>query len=167
MKRRLEVFFDYICPFCFRAHGYLKELMADYPDLEIVWRPCESHPRPEQHGLHSDLCIQGYFFAKENGVDDWNYHDRMFQAARKDRINIEDIDVLADYASDLVDAEAFRKALCDGRYRENLAKVNELAFVKSGVWAVPSYRMEGRKLDSVEGVGVSSEQLRAFLDQQD
>lgn len=167
MKRELEVFFDYACPYCFRAHGYLTELMPQYPQLGIVWRPCEAHPRPDRYGPHSDLCIQGYFFALENGADALAYHDRMYRAALIDRIDIESVDALADFVRDLVDADAFRLALRQGTYQKALAEANRLAFERSGVWVVPAYRMEGQKIDSVENIGVSKEQLRRFLSQAD
>lgn len=159
------MFFDYACPYCLRAHEYLTELMPQYPDVSIVWRPCEAHPRPDRYGPHSDLCIQGYFFVRENGADVLAYHDRMYRAALKDRIDIESIDVLTDSVRDLVDADAFRLALQQGTYQKALAESNRLAFERSGVWVVPAYRMEGRKIDAVENVGVSKEQLRRFLDQ--
>ncbi|WP_195201002.1 DsbA family protein [Faecalispora jeddahensis] len=165
MKQELEVFFDYACPYCLRAHEYLTELMPQYPDVSVVWRPCEAHPRPDRYGPHSDLCIQGYFFVRENGADVLAYHDRMYRAALKDRIDIESIDVLTDSVRDLVDADAFRLALQQGTYQKALAESNRLAFERSGVWVVPAYRMEDRKIDSVENVGVSKEQLRRFLDQ--
>ena len=41
---------------------------------------------------------------------------------------------------------------------------NCYAYAQSGVWAVPAYRMEGRKLDSLEGVGITKAQLEAFLE---
>lgn len=159
------MFFDYACPYCLRAHEYLTEFMPQYPDVSIVWRPCEAHPRPDRYGPHSDLCIQGYFFARENGADVLAYHNRMYRAALKDRIDIESIDVLTDSVRDLVDADAFRLALQQGTYQKALAESNRLAFERSGVWVVPAYRMEGRKIDAVENVGVSKEQLRRFLDQ--
>lgn len=159
------MFFDYACPYCLRAHEYLTELMPQYPDVSVVWRPCEAHPRPDRYGPHSDLCIQGYFFARENGADVLAYHDRMYRAALKDRIDIESIDVLTDSVRDLVDADAFRLALQQGTYQKALAESNQLAFERSGVWVVPAYRMKGRKIDAVENVGVSKEQLRRFLDQ--
>lgn len=165
MKRRLEVFFDYACPYCFKAHKHLTELKPDYPNVDIVWHPCESHPRPERYGPHSDLCIQGYFFAVENGVDIWVYHERMYRAALKEHVDIENMDALSAYVGDIVDADAFRLALHQGIYRRALAEVNELAFQQSGVWVVPAYRMEGRKMDAVEDIGISREQLRSFLDQ--
>ena len=56
---KLELFFDYICPYCYRGHRMFLELLPLYPGLEVVWRPCESHPRPENTYRHSDMAIQG------------------------------------------------------------------------------------------------------------
>jgi predicted DsbA family dithiol-disulfide isomerase len=160
---RLEVFFDYICPYCMRAHQYLKELLPRSPKIEILWRPCEAHPRPDPYGPHSELCIQGYFFALEHGADLWEYHDRMFRAALEDRDDIEDAAVLAARVEGLLDCGAFRRALERGTYRKAQLAANDYAYKKSGVWVVPAYRLNGRKLDAVEDVGVTKEQLKRFL----
>jgi len=82
----------------------------------------------------------------------------------KEHIDIESIDVLSEYVGDLVNADAFRFALQQGSYRSALDEVNELAYEKSGVWAVPAYRMEERKLDAIENIGVTKEELRLFMD---
>lgn len=161
---QLDVFFDYACPYCLRAHGYLKELLPAYPQIEVRWHPCESHPRPERYGPHSDLCIQGCFFAAAHGVDVLAYHDRMYRAIWEDRVDVEDIDALSRCVSGLLDADAFRGALRRGVYRQALADANALAYDRSGVWVVPAYRLDDRKLDSIEDVGVSKEQLRLFFD---
>lgn len=149
--RHLDVFFDYACPYCLRAHGHLKELLPAYPQVEVRWHPCESHPRPERYGPHSDFCIQGHFFAAAHGVDVSAYHYRVYRAIWKDRVDVEDIDALSRCVADLLDADAFRDA-------------NALAYDRSGVWVVPAYRLDGRNLDPGEDVGVSKEQLRRFLD---
>lgn len=163
MKQELHVFFDYICPYCLTAHQYLKELIPQLSETTIIWHPCESHPRPEPFHPHSDLSIQGYFYAAEHGVDPFTYHDRMYQAVHKDHINIEEIDVLTGYVRDLVDADGFKSALLQGRYQKKRKESNVLAFEQSGVWAVPAYRMGEDKLDAVEGVGVSKDQLSDFI----
>ena len=160
---KLEVFFDYACPYCLKGHEYLKELLPEYPDVMVVWRPCEAHPRPETFGLHSDLCIQGLFFVLDQGVDVWEYHDRMFRAALKDRANIEDPDVIAGRMHGLLEPDALLKAIYSGKYEGAVAEANDYAYERSGVWAVPSYRMDGRKLDSIENVGVTKRQLADFL----
>jgi predicted DsbA family dithiol-disulfide isomerase len=159
----MEVFFDYECPYCLKGHELLKELLPKYPDIEIVWRPCEAHPRPEQHGLHSDLCIQGLFHALEQGADVWEYHERMYKAAVKDKVNIEDPEVLAGCVQGLLDTGAFLKTLQDNVYGKAVDDANDLAYEKSGVWFVPAYRMDGRKLDAAGGVGVTKEQLDGFM----
>jgi len=159
----LEVFFDYACPYCLTGHEYLKELLPAHPDVEIIWRPCEAHPRPETYGLHSDLCIQGLFYVFEQGADVWEYHERMFSAALKDRVNIEDPDVIAGRIHGLLDPDAFLKTIYSGRFEKAIADANVYAYERSGVWAVPSYRMDGRKLDSIENVGVTKRQLADFL----
>lgn len=161
---KLEVFFDYICPFCLRGHEYLKEIIPLHTEVEIVWRPCEAHPRPESYGPHSDLCIRGMFFALDNGADIWAYHDAMFKAAIRDRIDIENIDALADSVKDVLDSGALRASLLSGKYVKELKDSNSYAYETSGVWAVPSYRMNGAKLDSIEGVGISKRQLAGFME---
>lgn len=161
--KKLEVFFDYACPYCGKAHARLVELLAGMPALEPVWRPCEAHPRPERYGPHSDLCIRGMFYARDNGLDLMAYHERMYRAALVDRIRIEDAEILAAYVWDLVDAKAFRKMLESGTYVEELNQANAYAYDQSSVWVVPAYRMDGKKLDAVEDIGVTREQLRSFL----
>ncbi len=162
--RVLEVFFDYACPYCLIGHDFLVELISAKPDIKIIWRPCEAHPRPESYGPHSDMCIQGMFFAEAHGADLWKYHERMYKAAHKERVDIEDIAALAECVADLVDAKAFAQSLKDGEFAEKVREGNDYAYGSSGVWAVPSYRMNGKKLDSIEGIGVSKRQLEDFLD---
>ena len=87
------------------------------------------------------MCIQGYFYAVDHGIDILKYHDRMYQAAQKDRVNIEDMDALSEYVSDLADEDDFRLSLLQGTYLDKLEESNQLAFEHSGVWAVPAYRM--------------------------
>ena len=55
----IELFFDYACPYCYRGHKNLLNLLEYYPRIEITWRPCESHPYPETYFMHSDRAIQG------------------------------------------------------------------------------------------------------------
>lgn len=160
---KLEVFFDYTCPYCLRGHEYLVELLPLYPQIEVVWYPCESHPRPDTFGPHSDLCIQGMFYALDRKVDLWEYHKRMYRAALKDRIDIEDTNVLAGCVKGLLDMDEFRISLQKGEYVKLQQKANLFAFEHSGVWAVPSYRMNGKRLDAVEEVGVTKEQLASFM----
>ena len=159
----IEVFYDYACPYCLKGYKHLVELLPNHPEVEVIWRPCEAHPRPERYGKHSDLCIQGLFYALEQGADVWDYHERMYNSAVIDRVNIEDPAVLACRVRGLLDPGAFLKALQSGKYAKAVLEANDYAYERSGVWAVPAYRMNGRKLDSIEDVGISKAQLSAFL----
>ena len=163
MKKTVEVFFDYACPYCLRAHTYLSALARRYPGIEILWRPCEAHPRPERYGPHSDLLIRGLFFAQAHGADVWAYHERMYSAALTERLNIENIDTVAQAASGLLDMDALAAALRQGEYVNALSEANGYAYEQSDVWAVPAYRMKGRRLDAVEDVGITREMLETFL----
>lgn len=161
--RKLEVFFDYNCPYCLRGHEYLVELLPQYPQLEVDWHPTEAHPRPEVHGLHSDLLARGMYVAQALHADLMEYHRRMYQAARVDRLEIEDLQVVAGAVEGLVDGGAFQKALLDGAYIAELTENNRLAWSEYAFEAVPSYRMNGEFLRSIGKVGVTKEQLAAFI----
>ena len=159
---QLEFFFDYSCPYCLHGYRDLTELLPKYPRAELVWRPVEAHPRPEDW-IHSDLCVQALLFALENGIDPFAFSARMFQAIYEDKVEIEDAAALAECFRELLDADALLAALREGRYLRQNLDMNDYAYEESGVWAVPSYRMDGRKLDAVEGVGVTKKQLADFL----
>ena len=161
---KLEFYFDLACPFCLKGHDYLKAIIGNYTNIEIEWLPVEAHPRPEKHGRHSDLCLRGMYIALDAGVDVWDYCERAYEACLKDRIDIEDADVLAGYFSGLMDRDAFAEAIKTGGHADCPDRNNDRAYRDNGVWAVPSFRMDGHKLDSIEGVGITPEQLKSFLD---
>lgn len=159
----LEIFFDYACPYCYQAHKHLVRLIPRYPHISIAWRPCEAHPRPERYGPHSDLCVRGMFFARENGADLWAYHERIYRAIHVERVRVEDLGALSRAVHDLLDADAFRPALERGDYADALRRANDYAYGQSGVWVVPAYRAGGKRLDAIEDIGVTALTLETFL----
>lgn len=42
---KLEVFFDYTCPYCYVTLHELNQVLPNYPELSVEWCPCELHPR--------------------------------------------------------------------------------------------------------------------------
>ena len=160
---KLEVFFDYACPYCLRAHEYLMELLPRYPQVEVEWHPCEAHPRPDRYGLHSDLLARGMYFAKECGVNLMEYHDRMYRAALADHVNLEDLRIVSGLIGAMLNSDAFYKALSEGEYKDKLAENNQHAWNKYSFSAVPSYHMDGKFLKSIENIGVTRERLIEFL----
>ena len=160
--RKLEVFFDYSSSSCLMGHKYLAELLPQYPDIEVVWRPCESRPHPAQR-KHSDLCIQGMFYAFEQGVDSWDYHKRIYDVIFVERVNIEKPEALARGVRKLMDPEAFLEAVTSGTYEQALKEANEYAYEEAGVRILPTYRMDGKQLESAENAGVTKQQITDFL----
>lgn len=146
--RKVEVFFDYNCPYCLKGHNSLVELFRENPDLEIIWHPCEIYERPQHlHGMmHTDLCIQAMFFAAESKIDLWRFHEKMYDIIYKDGVNVEDMNALTNAFEGFLDAEALRVALQNGKHIKHLKEANNYAFGETGVQIVPTYRADGGKL---------------------
>lgn len=162
-KNVLEVFFDYSCPFCLRGHEDLLAVLNKAPNVTIKWLPVEAHPHPEG-GPHTDVMHQALLFAMEQNIDIMPFHERMYEALHTDRIDRENIDVLVEYLKEYLAPDALREALASKRYEAAQMGVNDYAYEESGVWALPSFRLNGGKLDSIEMVGVTREQIGEFLE---
>lgn len=160
---KLEVFFDYVCPFCLAGHEQLLEILPDYPELIVEWRPCEAHPRPDRYGLHSDLCARSMYIAKEHHIDLFQYHQTMYQAIHKGHKNIEDPNIIAEISQELLDCKIILDALSIGKYQEELTQNNHLAWNYYDFFAVPSLVLNGQVLKSIENVGLTKEAIQNFL----
>lgn len=52
---KLEVFIDFVCPWCYLAHGVVEKLQQKHA-LDVIWSPFPLHPETPQDGmLLSDL----------------------------------------------------------------------------------------------------------------
>jgi predicted DsbA family dithiol-disulfide isomerase len=162
-SRIMQIFYDYECPYCKKGYEYLLKEIEAHPDIEIEWRPIESHPLPEDHPPHTYLACQSYYIAKELGADMGAFHAAMYQAVAVERRNVEKPEVLCDILKDIVDTGKFRALLESGKYAQQIDENNDLAYEKSGVWFVPAFRMNGKKLDAEGGVGIQAKALREFL----
>lgn len=161
---KLELFFDYACPYCYRGHKNLLELLPQFPDLDIAWKPCESHPRPESYGPHSDLAIQGMYYLQEHKKDLMAYHIHVYEALFQHGLNISDPDVLAQCAKGSgADLHDFAKAIAGSRYETQVLQGNHEAWSQRRLSAVPSYCLGSRFLGSHDGVMVSKQELYQFL----
>jgi predicted DsbA family dithiol-disulfide isomerase len=167
---KMQIFFDFECPYCKLGYEYLQEFIGNHPEIEIEWRPVEAHPRPENHPPHTDLSCQGYYIARELNADMPKFFAALFQAGAIERRNVEKADVLVDIVKDILDGAKFKAILESGKYARQIDENNDLAYEKSGVWFVPAFRMKRtdgseKKLDAQGGVGVTREQVKAFLEQ--
>jgi predicted DsbA family dithiol-disulfide isomerase len=161
--KTLQVFYDYECPFCKKGYEYLMGQIKSSPEIEIEWRPVESHPLPEDHPPHTYLAGQCYYIAKELGANMDAFHAAMYQAVAIERRDVEKPEVLCEILNGILDVERLRAALDSGKYAKQIDENNDLAYEKSGVWFVPAFRMDGNKLDAKGGVGINPEELREFL----
>lgn len=160
----MDVYFDYACPYCLKGFAFLQELSGKYPGVELHFIPVEAHPRPEQHGLHTDLCAQGMYAAADMGMDLWDYHQRMYKAAINDGVNIESAEALSGALGEALDAKRFSEALKSHIYADQIERNNHQAYDECGVWAVPSFILsDGRRLDAREGVGIQFKELEDLM----
>ena len=72
--------------------------------------------------------------------------------------------LLAGKIEGLVESTEFTKALAGGLYEEKLLENNRLAWDVYEFSAVPSCKMNGKTLEAAAGVGISKEQLAAFIE---
>ena len=162
-----ELFFDHTCPYCYRGHAYLKELLPKYPAAKIAWRPVEAHPKVEEpeHKPYEDLAVMGALFVREHNPElELLYHERIYKANFEEHKAVDNIEVLTKCAAELgVDAEAFEAALKGGTYVKALQDANDHAYEVQRIWAVPSYVCGEKRLDAVPGVGVTKDQIEALL----
>ena len=161
---KIQIFFDYECPYCKKGYETLMELLPDYPNAEIEWTPVESHPRPEDHPPHTDLCLQSYYIALELEADMISFHEKMYQAASIERQNVEDPEVLVKILEGVLERNEFLELLKSKKYEPKVKENNDLAYEKEGVWFVPAFRSGGNKLDAKGGVGVTQDEVKSFLE---
>lgn len=57
-KLLIEIFTDYICPWCYLSSANVEKLRQNYP-LEIRWIPFPLHPDTPEEGLSLDELFQG------------------------------------------------------------------------------------------------------------
>ncbi|MCI8500724.1 MAG: hypothetical protein HFJ85_00655 [Oscillospiraceae bacterium] len=162
--KQVEVYFDYLCPYCYEGHKNLKELLPHHPDAAVVWMPCEAHPRPEQSKIYSDVAIMGMYFLRDNGGDVDRYNDLVYAAHFEKGLRIDDLEVLSAIAEKCgADPSAFREAVSNGRYAEAVLDGNRRAWGEKGWEAVPSYSGGGKDIGSRGGILVPKKELDRFL----
>jgi len=160
---KMQFFYDYECPYCKKGYEYLMKHIGDRTDIEIEYIPVEAHPLPENHPPNTYLACQCYYIALELGADMPAFHAAMYQAISIERQSVEDPQVLCNILKNIVDADKLRALLDSGKYAKQIDENNDLAYEKSGVWFVPAFRMNGKKLDARGGIGVSTDDVRKFL----
>ncbi len=163
----IELFFDHTCPYCYRGHAALMQLLPDFPAAEILWLPVEAHPRLEEpwHKPYEDLAVQAALFVRSQGGDELAYHERVYRAVFEEHRAVDDIGVLVALCAELgLPKDALQHALREGTFAKEQLAANAYAYGQKKVWAVPTLVCGQRRLDAVENVGITQAQLKAFLE---
>jgi predicted DsbA family dithiol-disulfide isomerase len=173
---KVQVFYDYECPFCKRGWETLMDVLptlqtnGECAGIEIEWRPIESHPRPEEVHPHTDLCIQAFYIAEELGTDINAFHKALFKAVIDERRNVEESEVLAEILKGIMDRGKFLELLSSGKYASKVNENNSLAYDKNDVWFIPAFRVVGDsskaalRLDAKDGKGVNEKDMKKFFE---
>ena len=160
---KLEMYYDYACPYCKKGYEILLSVLEKHPQVEVDWYPCEAHPRPEVWHIYSDLPAAGFYVAQDLKGDLSEYHKRMYQAACIDKLDIQDVAVLEKIVEGLLDEKAFGEALSSGAYLDQVKENNRVAWEVYGFPAVPSFKWGEHFLPAQYLVGVTAEGLEELL----
>jgi Na+/H+ antiporter NhaA/protein-disulfide isomerase len=142
---------DFECPYCGQAEPVVRELLADFGDLEYVWRHLplnDVHPNTQLAAEASEAAAaQGAF---------WEMHDLLFR--HQDALQPPD---LLRYAEELgLDTERFadelRKHTHAGRVAEDVDSAD-----LSGVSGTPTFFVNGRRHYGAYDVATLSAAVRA------
>ena len=146
---------------------YLYEVLPKYPNVEILWKPIEAHPRHEEpdHRPYVDLIVQGCLYIQATGGDELAFTERVYKAHFEEELNVEDISVLVKCATEsgVADVNAFKDALTNATYEKAMLDANDYAYEQKGVWAVPTFICGDIRLDAVGGIGITKHQLDTFF----
>jgi len=142
-------------------------VLPKYPDVEILWKPVEAHPRNEEpdHRPYVDLIVQGCLYIQETGGDVLAFTNRVYKAHFDEGLNVEEISVLVKCAveSGVADTAAFEDALKNAKYEKAMLDANDYAYEQKGVWAVPTFVCGDIRLDAEGGIGITKKQLDTFF----
>lgn len=111
---------------------------------------------------YTNLAFQGLEFAKHYDKAD-GYNDAVFRAFFQQSRDIGNIEILADIAGSIgLDITAFRQALEQGTYRDQVAELLRVANRHLGIEAVPTFFIRERRLSGLYTVDA----LRQVIDEE-
>jgi protein-disulfide isomerase len=142
---------DFECPYCGRAEGIIRELLADFGDLRYVWRHLPLND------VHSDaqLAAEASEAAGDQGKF-WQMSDLLL--SHQDALTVRD---LVSYAEELgLDVDRFREYLRKGRGAGRIAEDVDSADA-SNVSGTPSFFINGMRHYGAYDVATLSREVRA------
>jgi len=136
----LVEFSDFQCPFCYRAHPTVKQVLSTYSGkIRFVYRnyPLPNHPQARP-AAEAAQCAneQGQF---------WPYHDRLFA----DQSKLSDADLKASAAALGMDAAKFNACVDSHKYKARV-DADLQAGNEAGVNGTPAFFVNGRLLSGAQ-----------------
>ncbi|HZR26801.1 MAG TPA: thioredoxin domain-containing protein [Vicinamibacterales bacterium] len=136
----LVEFSDFQCPFCYRAHPTVDQVMKAYGDrIKFVYRhyPLPNHPNARP-AAEASACAgeQGKF---------WAYHDRLF--ATQSRLS--DVDLKQDAAELGLDAAKFNSCFDSHKYKAAV-DADQHDGEEAGVNGTPAFFINGRLISGAQ-----------------
>jgi predicted DsbA family dithiol-disulfide isomerase len=153
--RQLDVFYDYLCPFVFRASVLLKNVKdSGERPLDIRWRYfslIQVNSKVEGFTVWdaSDSEARGRLAFKaaeaarrQNAFED--FHMALLRARHEQRADIDEIAVVEQIAEDSgLDLDRFRKDIADPEIVSALERDHRAAVADYGVFGTPTFIFEG------------------------
>lgn len=162
--KKVEVYFDYTCPYCNQGIGEFFEILERLPEVEVDWIPAEVSPYPEEVPVHTDKAIQVMYSVKEQGGDVNLFQKLMFEDCFEKELKIDDPEVLTDAAVQCgADKDQVLKDLEEKKFVQQVCDNGMKAWEELELEAVPSYRIGEEILGSAGGVLVDKDELEVFI----
>lgn len=144
--------------------AYIARVEQSWPRTIAMGRLYGVEMRTHRFGINTRRAHEGAKFAEAHGSTEQAkaYHDGVFRAYFQDDKDIGDPEVLVEIASQAgLDAEAFRRALEEGTYRDAVVAEERFAY-QAGISGVPAFIFNDKYLL----VGVHPpEQLASVIEQ--
>jgi len=146
-----EVFYDYLCPYVYRASVMLEGVLASGRELKIGWRYLSLAQvnskdegwtvwdAPESETVRGRLAFKAAEAARRQGRFA-ALHMPLLRARHRDRLDIDQVDVVERVAKDAgLDMERFRKDVADPTILEPLARDHREAIARHGIFGSPTF----------------------------
>lgn len=166
-----DVFYDYMCPFVYRASVLLDSAVASGRELKIGWRYFSlaqvnskdegwtAWDAPESEMVRGRLAFKAAEAARRQGRFE-NLHMPLLRARHRDRLDIDQTDVVERVAEESgLDIQRFRGDMADQTILEPLARDHRDAVARYGVFGTPTFVFRDgasayvRLSEAVEGPG--------------
>jgi predicted DsbA family dithiol-disulfide isomerase len=149
---RFEVFYDYFCPFVYRASVLLQNVgRSSAFRCEVTWRyfslaqvnskddAWTAWDAPESEDVSGRMAFRAAEAARRQGGFE-QFHMPLLEARHRDRLNIDDVVVIERVAVDAgLDLKRFRKDLADPTILEALRRDHSRARSEHGVFGTPTF----------------------------